>query len=251
MFKLVLCFICLLMICKMAEAEGVVQSLTTDPRAKVVSFNPNQVYPLKASYLVSTDIIFGSDENVNADDIHLGDASSWDVQTNRNHLYIKAKKLDAAGNLNVTTNKYAYHFVLNVSDPASHAGDEVLFMKFLYPTHGSDERHLALEMATVPKDTCLDKSKYNMQYSFTGDCEQAPVRACDDGIFTYFKFKPHVELPAIFMVLPDRKETVVNYRIENGYVVVERIGKAFTLRNGDVITSVYNDKYIGDWQSVK
>lgn len=52
-------------------------------------------------------------------------------------------------------------------------------------------------------------------------------------------------------MLPDRKEAVVNYRVEDGYVVVERLGKAFTLRNGDVVTSVYNDKYIGDWHKVK
>lgn len=251
MFKLAVSFLLLCGSYHAVYAEGIIKPLATDARAKVVAFNPNQIYSVNASYLVSTDIILGSDEVINADDIHLGDASSWDVQANRNHLYIKAKKLDASGNLNVTTNKYAYHFILSVSDSTANAGDQTLFIKFMYPTHGAGERQLALEMVSVPKDTCEDKTKYNLQYSFTGDCEQAPIRACDDGIFTYFKFKKQIELPAIFMVLPDRKETVVNYRIENGYVVVERTGKAFTLRNGDVVTSVYNDKYIGDWQSVK
>ena len=58
----------------------------------------------------------------------------------------------------------------------------------MYPTHGSDERKLALQMATVPNDTCRNQHKYNLQYSYTGDAEQAPIRACDDGIFTYLKF---------------------------------------------------------------
>jgi type IV secretion system protein VirB9 len=107
-----------------------------------------------------------------------------------------------------------------------------------------------LEMVTLPNDLCKDPSKYNLQYSFTGDAEQAPVRACDDGIFTYLQFRKHIDLPAIFMVLPDRKEEVVNYRMQGDYMVVERMAKAFTLRNGNVVTSVYNDKYIGDWQNV-
>jgi type IV secretion system protein VirB9 len=244
-------FLTFSLVCSAVFAEGRVHSFETDTRAKMVSFNPNQIYPIKAHYLVSTDIILGNDEIINADDIHLGDASSWDVQASRNHIYIKAKKVDAAGNLSVTTNKYAYHFVLSVSEAPLDSSDQTLFIKFLYPTHGSDERKLALQMASVPNDICRDETKYNLQYSYTGDCEQAPIRACDDGIFTYLKFRKQVELPAIFLVLPDRKEAVVNYRVEDGYVVVERLGKAFTLRNGDVVTSVYNDKYIGDWHKVK
>jgi type IV secretion system protein VirB9 len=234
-----------------AFGEAVVNSLKTDVRAKMVAYNPNQVYSIKAHYLVSTDIIFGKDEIVNPDDVHLGDATAWDVQASRNHLYIKAKKLDAGGNLNVTTNKYTYHFILSVSEAPIESEDQTLFLTFTYPTHGGEERKLALELMYVPTDTCQDSAKYNMQYSFTGDREQAPIQACDDGLFTYFKFNPHTDLPAVFMVLPDRSEEVVNYRMENGFLVVERTAKAFTLRNGDTVTSIYNDKYIGDWNKVK
>lgn len=234
-----------------ALAEGSMQSYQTDTRAKMVSFNPNEIYQIKTHYLVSTDIILGDDEVINGDDVHLGDASAWDVQASRNHIFIKAKKMDAAGNLNVTTNKYSYHFILSASEAPIDSSDQAFFIKFMYPAHGNDESKMALQMAKVPHDICANPAKYNLQYSFTGDHEQAPIRACDDGIFTYFKFSRHVELPAIFLVEPERHEEVVNYRVEGGYVVVERIGKAFTLRNGDVVTSVYNDKYIGDWQKVQ
>lgn len=232
-------------------AQAVSTPLMADARGKVVSYNPNEVYLINTHYLVSTDIILGEDEIINAEDLHFGDVKPWDVQVSRNHLYIKATRLIAGGNLNFTTNKYSYHFILTVSDAPMDSSDQVLFLRFMYPNHGKAERHLALQLATVPTDICQDKSKYNMQYSFTGNDEQAPVRACDDGIFTYFKFRKQVEMPAIFMVLPNRKEAVVNYRMEKGYVVVERIARAFTLRNGDIVTSVYNDKYIGDWDKVK
>ena len=248
MRKLIQIFCLILSISTNLYAEALIRPLATDERAKLVAFNPNQIYTVNTHYLVSTDIILGSDETIN--DVNLGDAASWDIQASRNHLYVKAKKIDAAGNLTVTTNKYAYHFILSVSDAPITSKDQTLFLKFSYPTHGDDEKKLALEMMTLPEDICKDSFKYNLQYSFTGDAEQVPTQACDDGIFTYLRFRKHTDLPAIFMVLPDRKEEVVNYRMQGTYMVVERTAKAFTLRNGNTVTNVYNDKYIGDWQTV-
>lgn len=232
-------------------AEGTVQSLKTDLRAKVVAFDPNQIYAVKAHYLISTDIILGEEETINPSDVHLGDASAWDIAISHNHLYLKAKKLDAGGNLSVVSNRYAYHFVLSVADAAHNPLAATLFLKFIYPLHDQDEKKLALALVSLPADICTHSHKYNLQYSFTGDKVQAPLRVCDDGLFTYFKFREKTDLPAIFRVLPDRQEEVVNYRMEKDYMVVERMAKAFTLRNGTTVTSVYNDKYIGDWSKVK
>jgi type IV secretion system protein VirB9 len=232
-------------------AEGTSHSLKTDPRAKIVAFDPNQIYAVKAHYLFSTDIIFSEEETVNASDVHLGDASAWDVAVSRNHLYLKAKKLDAGGNLSVISSRYTYHFVLSVGDAEHDPLATTLFLKFIYPTQSHDEKKLALQMVSLPPDLCTPLPKYNLQYSFTGDKEQAPLSACDDGLFTYFKFREKIDLPAIFMVLPNGQEEVVNYRMEKDYMVVERTAKAFTLRNGSVVTSVYNDKTIGDWSKVK
>ncbi|MCE3237825.1 MAG: virB9 [Gammaproteobacteria bacterium] len=231
--------------------EGTIQALQTDTRAKVVAFDPNQIYAIKAHYLVSTDIILGEDEIVNAGDVHLGDASAWDIAISRNHLYLKAKKFDASGNLSIVSNRYAYHFMLSVADKEQDPSADTLFLKFIYPSHNLAEKKLALEMVSLPSDLCTHSHKYNLQYSFTGDKEQAPLRACDDGLFTYFKFREKIDLPAIFMVLPNMQEEVVNYRMEKDYMVVERTAKAFTLRNGSTVTSIYNDKYIADWHKVK
>jgi type IV secretion system protein VirB9 len=248
--SLIVFIIFVIFIIRSAYAEAISESLPTDARAKVVGFNPYQIYVIKTHYLVSTDIIFGEDEVIDNGDVHLGDAASWDVDANRNHLYIKAKKMGASGNMSVITNKYSYHFILSVSDSPVVSNEQTLFLKFTYPTHGEDEKKLALQLVTVPSDICINSRKYNLKYSFTGDQELAPLRACDDGIFTYFKFRRQVDLPAIFMVLPDKSEQVVNYRVEGSYVVVERVAKAFTLRNGSTVTSVYNDKTIGDWDRV-
>lgn len=227
-------------------AEATLSESKTDARVKVVSFQPNQIYRLKTHYLISTDIIFSHLETVQ--DYHLGDASAWDIETSGNHLYVKSKKVDATGNLNVTTNKFTYHFLLGVSIGKREDADQVLVLQFNYSRKLlKDDSKLALASIRVPRNICKDKQQYNLQYSFTGDHEQSPIQACDDGLFTYFKFRKQIELPAIFVVQPDRSEKIVNYRMESGYMVVEQIAKAFTLRNGETITSVYNDKYISDW----
>ena len=234
----------LLALVQKSYAQALVHSLPTDKRAKAVMYRPNDIYLVNTNYLVSTDIVFSKNETVK--NYHLGDAYSWDVETSDNHLYLKAKKIDASGNLNVTTNKFDYHFLLSVRHARKDDPHQALLIQFVYPKNLLADGKLSLSPIHVPHDICQNKRKYNLCYSYTGNTEQAPFQVFDDGQFTYFKFKKHIELPAIFVVQSDRTEQVVNYRMEDGFVVVERVGKAFTLRNGSTVTSVYNDLYIGN-----
>ena len=48
-------------------------------------------------------------------------------------------------------------------------------------------------------------------------------------------------LPALFAVDPDGNEALVNFRMEGRYVVVERVGSLFTLRNGDEALCLFNE----------
>ena len=48
------------------------------------------------------------------------------------------------------------------------------------------------------------------------------------------------DLPAVFLVDKDKQESVVNYRIEGPYVVIERIGTQFSLRHGSDVACVHN-----------
>lgn len=237
----------LLLLSTYAFSEAKINALSTDKRAKVVWFQPNQIYPIDTSYLISTDVIFSSQEEVQY--FYGGDTSAWEINYNGNHLYIKAKKLDASGNLNVHTNKFDYHFLLTVRSLNKDSADQALLVQFTYPKSLLNDDRLTTQPIKLPKNLCKDSQQFNLHYSYTGSREQAPLMACDDGAFTYFKFNKHIELPAIFAVLPDRSEQVVNYRVENGFVVIERVAKAYTLRNGETVTSIYNDQDINHWNS--
>ena len=48
-------------------------------------------------------------------------------------------------------------------------------------------------------------------------------------------------MPAFFAVDPDGNESVVNYRMEGKYVVIERVGSLFTLRDGEEALCLFNE----------
>lgn len=98
----------------------------------------------------------------------------------------------------------------------------------------------------------FDPTKLNWKYSFTGSRALAPIEAFDNGQFTYFKFKTNGmnHHPTVFIVDKKRNETLVNYHMQGGYMVINSVAKQFTLRDGAYVTSVYNDYAIGDWQNI-
>jgi len=83
----------------------------------------------------------------------------------------------------------------------------------------------------------------NFDYSYKGEDDLAPSTVFDNGEFTYFKFRDSKDVPAIFEVDKERNESVVNYHLENGYVVVESLGRQFTLRHGETEACVFNDNF--------
>jgi type IV secretion system protein VirB9 len=70
-----------------------------------------------------------------------------------------------------------------------------------------------------------------------------PSLVFDDGRFTYFRFSGNREVPAVFQVLEDGRETVVNARIEDELLVVDRVTRRLMLRSGSAVVGVWNDAF--------
>ena len=83
----------------------------------------------------------------------------------------------------------------------------------------------------------------NHAYSYQGSSLLLPDRMFDDGEATYFTFRDHEDLPAIFAVDARGAEAVVNSHMRDGYIVVDGISPGFVLRRGKEITRVFNDGY--------
>lgn len=210
-----------------------------DARIRTVVYSPRDVIEVKGHYGYQTLIEFSRDEQIL--NIALGDSMAWYAKPNEmgNLLFVKPIEDNATTNMTVITDKRTYHFELNAKTAkSSHAKDMAFHIQFKYPENGSGFMERSINV--VPEKGGTAPSDWNFDYEFAGDTRQVPKRAFDDGDFTYFEFDKSVEIPALFKVAPDGSESLINYRIEGRYVVVQRTAAEFTLRNGKLVTCIFN-----------
>src|SRR6201999_3989114 len=74
-------------------------------------------------------------------------------------------------------------------------------------------------------------SDYSLAEGSASD-EIVPTLVFDDGRFTYLRFPGNREIPAVFHVLGDGSETLVNTRMEDDLLVVDRVARHLMLRAG-------------------
>lgn len=213
-----------------------------DNRIRTVVYSPRDVVEIKGHYGYQTLIEFNRDEAIL--NIALGDSMAWYARPNEagNLLFVKPIENNATTNMTVVTSKRTYHFELNAKRaPNAHAKDMAFHVQFKYP-----ENHMGFMERDISEISRSDRTvpaQWNFDYEFAGDTRQVPKRAFDDGEFTYFEFDKNTDIPALFKVAPDGTESLIDYKVEGRYVVVRRIAAQFTLRNGDLVTCIFNRGY--------
>ena len=209
-----------------------------DTRVTSVTYQPNNVVRVFATYGISTMIIFDQDEKFET--ISLGDTESWQVvpAEKGNILFVKPVAKDVATNMNIVTTKRIYY--LELDDFAPEAGKKVFGIRFIYPEKNLNAalRKEAQFRAANPNISSIDKANVNIDYSFSGATSLKPSMIFDDGKKTFFKFSGRV--PAIFAVNADFSETLRNFRKEGDYIVVDGVARQYTLRDGDDWTCIFN-----------
>lgn len=229
-----------------ALADKTARSGTADARIKSFTYSENDVYYLKGHYGFTTVLEFSPKEKVES--ISIGDSEAWQVipGSRKNLIYIKPLEQNAETNMTILTSKRIYTFELAASKATSPKANDLTFrVKFKYPEEET------LELASFgnkpagrydPLDGA-DASAWNFDYSYAGDKNLRPKRVFDDGTFTYFDFKKPDVTPAVFSVDEQGNESLVNFNAEGSYIVVNSIGRQFTLRDGDSATCIFNDAY--------
>jgi len=243
-----------------SHAAAIPQGTSADGRVKTVVYNENDVVSLRGHYGYQTTISFATQEKIQ--NISIGDSVSWQVVPNKagNILFIKPVENNATTNMTVITDRRIYNFELTSAQAYSARDNNITYMmKFIYAddsvynySYDSDNAtnfgaasqtpyapttqiaSSGISSVGTPKDL-------NFDYTFKGDENIAPSTVFDNGEFTYFKFSDLSDLPAVFEVDKDLNESVVNYHIEDGYLIVERLSKQFTLRHGDDEACVFNE----------
>ena len=128
----------------------------------------------------------------------------------------------------MTTNKRRYYFEYSASARRPNpAIDPVMYaVRFSYPPpHRSgdgltDEQRVQLEL-----ERAQQSRPRNTDYWFCGDQSVKPTAASDDGVQTRLTFAARSELPALFVRNDDGTESLLNFSIEDGDVLIHRVAR--------------------------
>jgi type IV secretion system protein VirB9 len=227
-----------------ARAEKVPTLGPQDPRIRTVVYNPRDVVKIDATYGYHTVVELAPEEVIQS--LVIGDSVAWEAEKSEtgNRIFLKPKEDQAATNLTVITDRRTYSFALQASRGA--AKNKMTWrLRFEYPDEeATREERASLQKASfVNPDAPGKPERWNFEYSYGGKDNFRPAQLFDDGEFTYFKWKPGQELPAIFVVDEEKNEALVNSRVSGEYVVVHRVAKQFALRSGEALTCIFNEAF--------
>ena len=241
-----------------------------DPRLREVVYDPRAVVTVPVKRGVVTLVVLDADESITEVAAGLGgDCSKADAawcvaaQPGGRNLFVKAKSsASAANNLAVVTDRRTHSFrfvVLADGDPKA----PVYRLMVKAPARVAPTPRLALRDAAplialpavppppAPQQVVAERLQakpqvMNTQYSIaegTGSQDIAPTLVYDDGRFTYLRFPGNREVPAVFHVLGDGSETLVNARMEDELLVVDRVSRRLMLRAGSAVVGLWNEAF--------
>ncbi|WP_028743939.1 TrbG/VirB9 family P-type conjugative transfer protein [Rhizobium leguminosarum] len=216
------------------HAELVARPGRLDPRVRSLPYSAEQVFLVTGTYGMVTTILFGADEEITQ--VVAGDTVSWQILTSadRRSLTLKPMEKDASTNLSVVTTRRTYSFDLRVNDSKA-IQNQTFKLQFTYPEDaglkGTAELwKQAQDAERNPNLKNIRRDKVNYDYGFKGSDAAKPLWVFDDGLKTFMKFTG--DIPAIFIVDRKRRESLVNYRREADYIVIDSVSRQWSLRYG-------------------
>ena len=205
---------------------------------QVYPFTIGALYQVYAAVSQVTDISLEAGEKLVAvsagDTVRwvLGDTTSGEGTSARVHILVKPVGADLETNLVITTDRRTYHLELRSTDKTYMAS-----VSWTYPAPqllarkgrqgGAD--------ATVIADAGVNLEQLRFRYRLEGDAPWKPVRVFDDGAKVYIQFPTGLaqsEAPPLFVIGPDGKPALVNYRVRGTTYIVDRLFAAAELRLG-------------------
>jgi type IV secretion system protein VirB9 len=243
-----------------------------DPRLREVVYDARAVVTIPVKRGVVTLVVLDADESIAEVAAGLGgdctkSEAAWCVaaQPGGRHLFVKPKSTAGAANtLAVVTDRRTHSFrfvVLADGDPrapvyrlvvkaprpsptprlALREGDllQALPVMPLAPPPPNMQQVIAERLQAKPQ-------VLNTSYSIAegkGSEDIVPAMVFDDGRFTYFRFPGNREVPTVFHVLGDGSETLVNARMEDDLLVVDRVSRRLMLRAGSAVVGVWNEAF--------
>ena len=219
-----------------------------DRRIRVVAYAADEVYRLKGYVGFQIDLEFEDGESFVG--LGAGDLESITFASQGNHLFLKPHTAGVDTNITVLTSRRTYHFDYSVSErrPESMAGDVVYVLRFAYPRSAAEHAVDAVERQLA---NAAGSRWHNLRYSYRGSPGLKPISAWDDGVETRLRFASQQELPAIFVGNDDGTESLLNFHIDNGEVVAQRVARHFIVRRGRLQGCILNEGFTGSGERLQ
>jgi type IV secretion system protein VirB9 len=216
-----------------------------DPRIRTAPYHAEEVYRLHGFVGYEIELEFEPGERFAGQGG--GDLEAIAFAAHEHYLILKPRAASVRTNLVVYTDRRAYRIDYTASArPPDPATDEIIYtVRFLYPppivdTGPSIGERVESELADAPHSR-----PRNIDYWFCGDRSIKPVAASDDGVHTRLTFGARTELPALFVRNEDGSDSLLNFSVEAGDVVIHRVARAFVLRRGKSTGCVVNKAFAG------
>jgi type IV secretion system protein VirB9 len=216
-----------------------------DSRVRVAVYNGDEVYRLRGFVGYQIDLEFEPGETFIG--LGAGDLEGLSFVGQDNHLFLKPKAAKVATNLTVLTNRRQYQFDYTASSQRPTDDQGVIYaLRFTYAPPPSQS---AADAAAKKLDWQLESASTgrprNIDYWYCGQSTLKPTAASDDGVHTRLRFAANADLPAIFVRNEDGSESLLNFSMDAGDVIVHRVAKRFILRRGQLTGCVVNQGFIG------
>jgi type IV secretion system protein VirB9 len=163
----------------------------------------------------------------------IGDTTSGSGATRRTHVLVKPFTAELSTNVIITTDKRTYHVALTSTEHTAMSA-----LSWTYPHDQLIALKAAAEQAKAaqPVASGLRVTQLYFDYAISGDHPAwRPLRAFDDGRQTFIEFPATLgtgEAPPLFLVDAKGTTSLVNYRVQGRYYVVDRLFDAAELRLG-------------------
>jgi type IV secretion system protein VirB9 len=211
-----------------------------DTRIRTLAYGADEIYRLKGYVGYQIDLEFEPGETFVG--LGTGDLDSLTFAAQDTHLFLKPRAGGIDTNLTVLTTRRAYHFDYSASErrPDMGWGDVVYVLRFSYAHAAANAERIEQRLASAPETRW-----HNLNYGYCGSPQLKPQSAWDDGVQTRLRFASQQELPAIFVHNDDGSESLVNFSMEKGELVVQRVAHRFTLRRGRLLGCIVNQGFTG------
>lgn len=242
-------------------------STAADPRLQTRSYDPQAVLTVPVRRGELTLVSLAPDETLQQAAAGLGGDCSrpevpWCIvaQPGSRSVFIKPKRQAHAANTLTLVTTVRTHtlrlevlgahdprppiYRLQLLPPEQRSGVMSLALPPLPPTAASGaatptEAVVAERLSQAPQ---MRNTRYSLAQGRASE-DLVPSLVFDDGRFTYLRLSGHRELPAVFEVMADGQERLVNTRMEGDFLVVDRVARRWVLRAEDAVVAVWNDAF--------